>query len=720
MSSPKHALRILSLAIAAAIFLYLGARPPSQAQVLDKGSPDSVWTRVAEDSFEIDTLKLKPKAYAAFTLNASKLDEILRQTPKEFTTDASARTVILTLPLPSGDVGRFRVEESPIIEPKLAARYPWLKSYSAKGIDDRTATGRFEVTPEGFHGMVISASGTYVIDPASRVDSRRYVSYFKTKLPPDPSGFVCYVNNPRPKPIRPREPPPPGYPKKKLHHALPSAGDSDLRIYRIAVAGSHEYVDAIHRINPGSFGGDPLTQAIVAIHRTIDRVDVIYESELAVRLELIGDELSIIYPTSRDDPYNGPATLDQLLAANQTNLDDVIGWNNYEVGHLFLAHGGGVADEPSACNYWYRAEGLTGRKDPQGDVYDVDYVAHELGHQFGASHSFNGTTGGCRFRNADTAYEPGSGSTIMGYAGIGASGTPTCGDENVQNQSDDYFHAISLREINSFITNTNPQMGESCARKVGTTNLGRPVVVGPGDFVIPKGTPFTLTVKSSGDNDGDALVYNWEEFDLGDPDPPKLGDPFEAFKIRPLFRSRKWPGFSRTFPQLADLLSRPPAGTYTAESLPMNNRTMVFRATARDLRGRYGYDDSQIRVVATRPVPRRGTPLGPLTGVVPFGPFVVTQPSQAAPWRRLSRHTVSWDVANTNLAPVSCKFVRISLLIRRDENHPILLAAKVLNNGSATVIVPANTPLRNARVKVEAFDNIFFNLASADVQIVKR
>ena len=139
----------------------------------------------------------------------------------------------------------------------------------------------------------------------------------------------------------------------------------------------------------------------------------------------------------------------------------------------------------------------------------------------------------------------------------------------------------------------------------------------------------------------------------------------------------------------------------------MNNRTMVFRATVRDLRGRYGFADSQITVIATR-------------SSIPIGPFVVTQPSQAASWRRLSRHTVSWLVRKTNLAPVSCNNVRISLLIRGDEGNPIVLAAKVPNNGSATVIVPANTPVGNARMKVEAVDNIFFNLAKVDVQIVKQ
>ncbi len=710
MSSPKRIRPILPLVIAISVFLHLGSRPPSVAQEPDKGSPENLWTRVAGLAFEIDTLKLKPSKFEAFNLDASKLAEILQQTPREFTTDARDRAVMMLLPLPTGGFGRFRIEESPIIQPKLAERYPWLKAYSVKGVDDRTATGRLEVTPEGLTGMVISASGVFVIDPASKEDRRKYISYFKANLPRDTSEFVCQVDKQRPKPARPRPRP---YPMKKQHHALPADGDSTLRIYRIAVAAAHEYVDAIHESSPSGPGGDPLTQAIIAIHRTIDRVNVVYESELGVRLELIGDEPSIIYPSVASDPYDAAASLNDLLDANQANIDCVIGWNNYDVGHLFLARGGGQASEPCACDDWYKANGVSGRVQPEGNVFDVDYVAHELGHQFGAHHSFNGTTRGCKSRHADTAYEPGSGSTIMGYS----SGTRICDDENVQDQSDPYFHAISLREINSFITNPSPQMGDSCSRKVATTNLSKPVVVGPGDYVIPKGTPFTLSIQSGSDNDGDALVYNWEEFDRAvDPDPPVLGGPFEEEKIRPLFRSRGTTGLSRTFPQLIDLLNKPPAGTYTAESLPMNDRTMVFRATGRDSRGRSGFAESRIRVVANRRVRGRG----PMPRLVAVGPFVVTQPAQAASWRRRSRHTVSWEVRNTNLAPVSCHSVTISLLIRGNENNPIVLAANVPNNGFANVIVPGNTPLGNARVKVEAFGNIFFDLADADVQIVRR
>ena len=670
-------------------------------------SSDGLWSAIEPQVKRVDKLYLVPKVFRPFQLNVGALSSILSTAPMEFIIKRKgSRETVITLPLPTGSFGRFAIEESPIVAPKLAVRYPWLKSYKAKGLDDRTATGRLELTTEGFHAMVTSASGTFFVDAASKQDARFYISYFKANLPPDPSTFRCSVDDRVRKPLRvPRQ----RKPKVIKHHAAPAAGDSDLRIYRLAVAASHRYVEAIHKLAAGGPSGDPATEALIAIHRTINRVNQIYESELGVRLELIADAPKIIYADETKDPYDDMANLDDLLELNQSNIDETIGGDNYDVGHLFLARGGGVADEPCVCNDWYKAEGLTGREEPEGDAFDVDYVAHELGHQFGASHSFNGTTAGCQFRKADTAYEPGSGSTIMAYS----SASRICGDENVQDQSDDYFHAISLREINDFITNINPGMGDSCARRVASSNYARPVVDAGGDHVIPAGTPFTLTIAASDDDDGDDLVYNWEEFDLGDPDPPKPTDPQEPNKIRPLFRSQNWStDLSRTFPILANILNKPVKQSNTFESLPLNNRTMILRATARDKRGRYGYDDSHIRVVATRRIRGNFTE--------PVGPFVIIQPAGGAVWRRGSLQTVRWSVANTNLAPVNCRKVRISLLISGNETNPIVLVGQTLNNGSRAIVVPRRVPLGNARVKVEALGNVFFNISEGDLQIQRR
>jgi hypothetical protein len=185
-----------------------------------------------------------------------------------------------------------------------------------------------------------------------------------------------------------------------------------------------------------------------------------------------------------------------------------------------------------------------------------------------------------------------------------------------------------------------------------------------------------------------------------------------------LFRSRKWEGnLSRTFPQLIDLLDEPPVGTYTAEALPGNNRTMVFRATARDGWGRYGFTQTEVSVFAWRK--RKNPNKSRLMVVEQVGPFVVTEPSTHELWKRGSSQLVRWDVAKTDLAPIRCKWVKISLLMRGNNNTPFLLA-KVLNNGSATVNIPLNAPVGAARVKVEAVGNIFFNVAAADVEITRQ
>lgn len=660
-------------------------------------SPDKLWARVDPKLVFIDTLKLSPKVYEAFELDTDALSAAARRAPLELADDAH-EPLIITLPVPSGSFTRFKVVESPIIEPKLAERYPWLKSYKAIGLDDRTAVTRFELTHEGLHAMVLSSSGTFFIDPASRKNPRQYVSYLKSDLPDDPNRLRCGVREARVASALSQQ--------SALAPRISAARSGFLRVYQLAVAASHRYVAAIHNLNnPNGSSQDLLPDALTAIHRTVNRIDLIYETELGIQLVLVGDEDKIIFTEEAGDPYVDSDTDDHLLDGNQVVLDQRIGSQNYDVGHLFLGRGGGRSSEPCVCSQFFKAQGLTGRVEPQGDAFDVDYVAHEVGHEFGASHSFNGTSLRCD-RNATTAYEPGSGSTIMGYAG------PTlCGPESIQNHSDAYFHAISMSEINSFISNSDPNAGgDSCAQKVPNGDSQRPVVNAGVDRIIPRDTPFTLTVASSSDGDGDALVYSWEEFDLGEPDPPVSTDPLDIKKIRPIFRTRRWNSdLSRTFPLLADILVKPVAGTFTAESLPPQKRTMKFRVTVRDLRGRYGFDDMRVTVVADRRITG--------AGVQAVGPFVVTRPLTSVTWKRNSQQTVRWNVANTNGAPVKCSSVKISLLMKGDESHPIILVTSTPNNGSRILSVPANLLLGSARVKVEAVNNVFFNLSQADIEI---
>jgi hypothetical protein len=580
----------------------------------------------------------------------------------------------------------------------LARRFTQIKSYKGKGLDDRTAVARFENTPRGLHGMVLSGSYTFFVDVLDWKENL-YVSYAKSALPPTPKPINCNESDRNQKSFFRRTQNPGGGVR---NHSGPPMIGNELRIYRLAVAVSHRYVDAIQKLaDPNLPEKDPLQEAFEAIHRTVDRVNLIYETELGIRFELINSEAELIFTNASNDPYNDDDTSDNLVELNQKTVDRIIGRPNYDVGHLFVVSSGGAGSQPCACNDDFKAQGVSGNPVPAGNAFDVQVVAHELGHQFNASHSFNGTTLGCKYRNRETAYEPGSGSTIMGYS----SATNICGAETIQSSADPYFHAISLKEITEYITSSKPGAGDTCPQKISNGNNFSPVINAGPSHSIPQGTPFTLLATSSSDGDGDLLTFNWEEFDLGSPDPPDPQDPNERRKKRPIFRSLESSDTAqRTFPSLASILIAPTF--YTAEALPSNSRVMRFRVTARDRRGRYGFDDAVVTVVTRR-------------GSANVGPFVVNSPQVGSVWKLGSSQVVTWDVAGTTFQPINCQHVEISLLINGDLDHPIVLTGSVTNNGSATIIVPGNTPLTSsARVMVRAVGNIFFNLSPGDIQIV--
>ncbi len=651
---------------------------------------EGMWQDVSGESLDPAARRLiDPSVHRVVRLDKTALAQALERVPMEFSEEAKEHPAIIYLPMPDGAMARFRFEESPIMEPALALRHPEIKTYSGQGLDDPAATARFDRTPLGLHAIILSGEGAAFIEPVASSDTTTYVSYFNRDISMDRISLSCLLSEEEIAEADRRR-------VRLNQETVPSvfATGPTLRTYRLAVAATGEFTQ--------QYGGGNVNTTLARITTLINQVDALYRKEATITFQLVANETSIIFTNPATDGYtnSSPST---MLAENQTKLNTVIGSANYDIGHVFggitvspgFVSFAGVASLGVVCNGSTKARGATtmggGASSFPHSIF-VGGVSHEIGHQFSAGHTFNSTTNGCSGqRDASSAYEPGSGSTIMGYS--------TCGADNLQNPPDFYFHTGSLEEIVNFAA------GSSCAATTATGNSA-PSIATLSNFTIPANTPFTLTASVT-DPNGDALTCVWEEFDLGAASPPNSDD-----GTRPLFRSFV-PAAStaRTFPSLQYILNNAnvPPSSYTCggsncltgEVLPSTNRTMRFRFTARDNRGNGG-----------------GTANAPIqVGVVSTaGPFAVTAPNTPLSWPGNSAQLVTWNVANTASAPINCANVKISLSTDGGNTFPFTLTASTPNDGSETVSIPG-TPTNTARIKVEAVGNVFFDISNTNFSI---
>jgi hypothetical protein len=584
-----------------------------------------------------------------FEVNITELAQLTRD----------KKSLLIDLPLPNGEFAQFRLSTSVVMTKALADKYPSIKTFTGYQINAPEHSGRFDLTPHGFHGVFNYKKEKVFIEPISQANNHQYQSYFKKDALP-----LTKMSSGRR--LAPRKNTLPVLPLKHIAKKTMKKTSNDLITYKIAMAATGEYSD---------FHGGSKEKSLAAIVTLLNRVNDVYSRDLAIQFELVADNDAIIFLDSATDPFTNT---DEDIDSISQVINAAIGRDNYDIGHLVGTGGGGLASFAVVCSS-SKAEGITGSDRPTADAFHIDYVAHEIGHQFGAEHTFNGTQEACDENRVSTsAYEPGSASTIMGYAGI-------CASQNLQNGSDPYFHIHSIDQISQF----KQHISESCGAKTQLSNTA-PTVNAGSDYTIPARTPFTL-IGSAIDIDNDVLTYSWEQFDLGEATASKADDQIDNGS-NPLFKALPPTTKTiRTLPAMSDILAN---RVVYGETLPTTTRELNFRLVVRDNQGNVSDDATKLNVITNQ----QG--------------FTLNQPSN---WNT-SKQLVTWNTADTELAPVSCSQVNLILSVDSGLTFNQTLATKIANDGSEEINLPQLTT-EKARLKLTCENNIFFAINNQDFQI---
>lgn len=564
---------------------------------------------------------------------------------------------VIAIPLSDGRIKHFKLMENTLLALGLNSKFPEVAAFDLVSLSSNSVWGKFDISPKGIHAMIFQpGKSTVYIDPLFSDDDSQYIAYAKNDFYTD-KAMECFT----------------GAASGKLEPSIQKSGsdynDCQLRTYRVAIAATGEYT---------MFQGGSAADAFDAMVTTMNRVNGVYEREFGVTMTMVSNTDELIFINPLEDPYTNGSP-GQMIGENQETVDLIVGNDNYDIGHVFGTNSGGLAGLGVTCFDGDKARGVTGSSAPVGDPFDIDYVAHEMGHQFGGNHSFNNACGGNR--NDETAVEPGSGVTIMGYAGI-------C-PPNIAQNSDDFFHGINMEEIGIQITNNTCQVNST------TGNTSPEIADLPETVYLPVSTPFALSATAT-DVDGDSLTYCWEQTDTEISSQP----PLAANTGGPSFRSlQPTVDSTRYFPGLEALAN---GGPFTWERLPSVAREMNFRLSIRD--NVAGGGCTQYTDIATQ-------------FVGDSGPFVVLYPSEPAiEWQGFDYETVTWDVANTTADPINAQTVDIFLSTDGGDSYPVQLADDVENLGSFSVQVP-NIATSDARIMVMNSEGTFFDISNNDFTI---
>ncbi|QXW30822.1 hypothetical protein KXJ75_07120 [Aeromonas sanarellii] len=607
------------------------------------------WNTVAARATAADGYEVRANQYRIVTVSTDYLAEL----------KAGKRQ--LTLPLPDGQEVTFSLQPYDLLPADLAAKYPGIRTFKGHDEANPVETGRVDLGPQGFHAMFSHQGKMVFVDPLRNGEG--YAVYYQqdahSRLEEEADKVI-------------------GGEAKKLARQVLVDGNERKR-YVIAISAAGEYTQ---------YHGGTVEAGLGAITTLLNRVNEVYQRDVAAEFQLASGNDTIIFTDAATDPFfNGDDPSGSGLNDVDVNMQvqavaQTLGLGAFDIGHVVNTGGGGLAGLGVLCT-GEKSAGMTGSPNPVGDAFFIDYVAHEIGHQFGAEHTFNGTTGSCGGGNREPsqAWEPGSGSSIMAYAGI-------CGEENLQANSLPYFHSKSIEQMRAHMA-TVPSCGTS-----QTLVNNAPQVAAGSDHVIPANTPFVL--KGAGtDLDNDALSYTWEQIDLGT----------ESFSVASMVDDGSRPLFpfvaptsvpERTLPSLPSLLTNTLA---KGEAWPTTNRDLNFRLTARDGKGGVSSDDMKVQVVDTGKA------------------FALTSPL-VTPLAAGQTQTIGWEVAGTNVAPINCS--KVDLYMTWDEGvNWTLLAGGQPNSGSASVAIPAGKD-GTARLKVACSSNLFFAISPLKLSVTQR
>lgn len=598
-----------------------------------------------------------------FSLDLDAMRSSLLAAPKRLANGSMTGNQIISIPNADGISERYRIVENSTMAPELQAKYPEIRSYVGENLDSPGTTAYFSVSPLGFKAMMLKpGKSAEFIEPIS-ADLTTYTVYKKADKAASLNKFECSVVDAVNADVQTGA------------MLRPNADDATLRTFRLAMSCTGEYTVY--------FGGTKAL-ALAAINASITRCNGVFEKDFGVRMQIIANTDLVIYTSASTDPYSAASGMSSWNSQLQSTLTSVIGEANYDVGHLFGASGGGgnAGCIGCVCVNGSKGSGITSPADgiPQGDNFDIDYVAHELGHQFGANHTW--THGGNE--GTGVQVEPGSGSTIMGYAGITSL--------DVQPHSDAYFHAVSIQQVTNNIKTKTCQTNTATGNSVPTANAGL-------DYTVPKSTPFVLTGTGT-DANGDTLTYIWEQMDSQ----TNTTAPSATKTSGVNFRSYS-PTTSPTryFPRMASVLTgaTTTAGSeLTVEALPSVARTLNFRFTVRDNRASGAANNSDDMIVTVNAT---------------AGPFLVNSPNTAVSYAGGSSQTVTWSVAGTTANGVNCANVDILLSTDGGTTWSTILAGTP-NDGTQAVTIP-NTPSTTCRIMVKGTNHIFFDVSNANFTI---